>query len=306
MIKSEKALRLKWVIYCRDLQEARAAGHLSVAPIPEDLKNLRCNAKTRAGTPCQMKVLHASGRCKLHGGLSTGPRTEAGKEKARQNGKLGGRGRRAKPNPMNSSSEHVGYTEPSRPLVAELQPALKPNPMDQLKMSRFRQGLGAENQHLSAHQIGETRLRLAAERCAPPALPIAAQMAPNSSMLKPNPMNPSKLVRFRRGLGAQSRQHSSDEHGEGVSQVAVQGDVPAAPKLSAHDPTSFELQWRPVVSKSDYRELTVAERQARWHAFCAERGIQFPMTAKVPSTESAKQAGGGPVPRSEARRRSAI
>lgn len=296
MIKSEKTLRLKWVIYCRNLQEARAAGHLSVAPIPEDLKNLRCSAKTRAGTPCQMKVLHASGRCKLHGGLSTGPKTEAGKEKARQNGKLGGRGRRGKPNPVNSSSEHVRYTEPNRPLVAELQPALEPNPMDQLEMLRFRQGLGAENQHQSAVQIGETGLPLAVERRAHPSSPIAAQKAPNPSVLKPNPMNLAKLVRFRRGLGAQSRQHSSDEHGEGVFQVAAQGNVPAAPKLSAHEPSSFDLQRQRVLSKSAYRELTVAERQARWHAFCAERGIQFPITSNVSSTESAKQVGGVTCP----------
>jgi len=33
----------------------------------------RCGAKTRKGTPCQAQAL-ANGRCKHHGGLSTGPR----------------------------------------------------------------------------------------------------------------------------------------------------------------------------------------------------------------------------------------
>lgn len=33
----------------------------------------RCGAKTRKGTPCQAQAL-ANGRCKYHGGLSTGPR----------------------------------------------------------------------------------------------------------------------------------------------------------------------------------------------------------------------------------------
>ena len=33
----------------------------------------RCGAKTRKGTPCKAQSL-ANGRCKYHGGLSTGPR----------------------------------------------------------------------------------------------------------------------------------------------------------------------------------------------------------------------------------------
>lgn len=49
-----------------------------------------CNAKTRKGSPCQASPVWnkstdkaRNGRCKLHGGLSTGPRTEAGKEAIR-------------------------------------------------------------------------------------------------------------------------------------------------------------------------------------------------------------------------------
>lgn len=33
-----------------------------------------CGAKTRKGTPCQCKQLFRGGRCKFHGGLSTGPK----------------------------------------------------------------------------------------------------------------------------------------------------------------------------------------------------------------------------------------
>jgi hypothetical protein len=50
-----------------------------------------CGAKTRAGTPCKQKTVYWNGRCKLHGGLSTGPTTAAGKEQARVNGRKGGR-----------------------------------------------------------------------------------------------------------------------------------------------------------------------------------------------------------------------
>lgn len=44
----------------------------------------RCEARTRRGTPCQCKAL-ANGRCKYHGGKSTGPRTTAGKAKSAVN-----------------------------------------------------------------------------------------------------------------------------------------------------------------------------------------------------------------------------
>lgn len=42
----------------------------------------RCGAHTRAGGPCRQPAL-ANGRCRLHGGTSTGPRTEAGKAATR-------------------------------------------------------------------------------------------------------------------------------------------------------------------------------------------------------------------------------
>ena len=43
-----------------------------------------CNAKTRSGRPCRaLKLAH--GRCKWHGGLSTGPRTAEGKARCTMN-----------------------------------------------------------------------------------------------------------------------------------------------------------------------------------------------------------------------------
>ena len=38
----------------------------------------RCGAHTRAGGPCRQPAM-PNGRCRLHGGLSTGPRTCAGR-----------------------------------------------------------------------------------------------------------------------------------------------------------------------------------------------------------------------------------
>lgn len=56
-------------------------------PMPTDLIGLRCGAKTRAGTPCKLLPVRRNGRCRFHGGLSTGPITDAGKRKVSQNAK---------------------------------------------------------------------------------------------------------------------------------------------------------------------------------------------------------------------------
>lgn len=55
-------------------------------PFPDELRELTCGAKTKAGTLCKRKDLYNSGRCKLHGGLSTGPKSAEGKRKSALNG----------------------------------------------------------------------------------------------------------------------------------------------------------------------------------------------------------------------------
>lgn len=44
-----------------------------------------CNARTRRGTTCQCKPLKFGGRCKFHGGASTGPKTPEGRQQAAKN-----------------------------------------------------------------------------------------------------------------------------------------------------------------------------------------------------------------------------
>ena len=39
----------------------------------------RCLAKTRGGSLCQKAAIAGKGRCRLHGGASTGPRTVEGR-----------------------------------------------------------------------------------------------------------------------------------------------------------------------------------------------------------------------------------
>lgn len=54
--------------------------------IPEWIDR-KCGAKTRRGTACKRRDLGVGGRCRLHGGLSTGPRTRAGKKRSAMNAK---------------------------------------------------------------------------------------------------------------------------------------------------------------------------------------------------------------------------
>ncbi len=56
---------------------------LRSAPLPKREK-ATCGARTRKGTPCRRRPL-SNGRCKLHGGLSTGPRTRRGRARALAN-----------------------------------------------------------------------------------------------------------------------------------------------------------------------------------------------------------------------------
>lgn len=53
-------------------------------PIP---LNDVCGARTRRGTLCQSRELYRSGRCKHHGGMSTGPNSAAGKARVAMNGR---------------------------------------------------------------------------------------------------------------------------------------------------------------------------------------------------------------------------
>ena len=41
-----------------------------------------CGAKARTGKPCKAPGIGRGGRCKRHGGMSTGPKTQDGKERS--------------------------------------------------------------------------------------------------------------------------------------------------------------------------------------------------------------------------------
>jgi hypothetical protein len=68
--------------------KAEAEGRYQSA-CPPYLRGLTCGANKRDGQPCRSTTLCANGRCKFHGGRSTGPRTPEGRAKALENLKLG-------------------------------------------------------------------------------------------------------------------------------------------------------------------------------------------------------------------------
>ena len=49
-----------------------------------DWPGQRCGAKTRRGTSCQRPANKKNGRCKLHGGASTGAKTSEGRKRISQ------------------------------------------------------------------------------------------------------------------------------------------------------------------------------------------------------------------------------
>ena len=52
-------------------------------PSGDFLKAPRCEARNRLGRPCQCPAM-PNGRCRLHGGVSTGPRTAEGIQRIRR------------------------------------------------------------------------------------------------------------------------------------------------------------------------------------------------------------------------------
>ena len=68
--------------------EAEAASRY-VPRFPKYLRGLACGALKKNGQRCGMTTLCANGRCKFHGGRSTGPTSPEGRARALENLKLG-------------------------------------------------------------------------------------------------------------------------------------------------------------------------------------------------------------------------
>lgn len=87
MVTSTKARRKLWREHYTAVQLAlQEAGYdATFPPFPEELRGLTCGAKNRKGEPCRKTELYLNGRCKFHGGMSTGPTSDSGKKVALAN-----------------------------------------------------------------------------------------------------------------------------------------------------------------------------------------------------------------------------
>ena len=83
-------LRRLWKKAVREMDEARDGDGTEIHAPHTDWQQfcgLMCGATSkRTGQPCRRKDLFASGRCKFHGGMSTGPSSAAGKARSASNG----------------------------------------------------------------------------------------------------------------------------------------------------------------------------------------------------------------------------
>jgi hypothetical protein len=87
-------------LYDEALQRGDRVGRLqryALPVFPDELRGLPCGARTRRGKPCKRTDLHRNGRCKFHGGMSTGPKTPEGRARSLANLR---QARRAAPNPV--------------------------------------------------------------------------------------------------------------------------------------------------------------------------------------------------------------
>lgn len=80
-----RALFREW--WARASEAEERGGY--VPRYPTYLRGLTCGATKQNGKSCGSTTLCANGRCKFHGGASTGPRSLEGRAKALENLKLG-------------------------------------------------------------------------------------------------------------------------------------------------------------------------------------------------------------------------
>lgn len=73
-----KTLRLEALLVQMGSHKKRTDGNPGVWKASKQAQP-ECGAKTRQGSPCKAKAVAGSERCRLHGGLSTGAKTEAGR-----------------------------------------------------------------------------------------------------------------------------------------------------------------------------------------------------------------------------------
>jgi hypothetical protein len=95
LLKTHHAEFLRVVALREQMEEDFFAKYLNEIPrkllpeypdLPEECRSMTCGGKgRRSGEPCKQRELYLNGRCKWHGGLSTGPKTAEGRTKSLKN-----------------------------------------------------------------------------------------------------------------------------------------------------------------------------------------------------------------------------
>jgi hypothetical protein len=75
-------------VLCHDSHTTAQCWNAEVLAAAERREGLACGALTKARTPCKRRDLYVNGRCKLHGGPSTGPKSPEGAKRSMANLKL--------------------------------------------------------------------------------------------------------------------------------------------------------------------------------------------------------------------------
>jgi len=89
MISGIEARLLRFLLEAEEQEEKLRSGHYQqkrvrgvdhVWKIPKSSRP-KCGARTRNGEPCKAPAVLGMSRCRMHGGLSTGPKTAEGRER---------------------------------------------------------------------------------------------------------------------------------------------------------------------------------------------------------------------------------
>ncbi|NLH99552.1 MAG: hypothetical protein GX446_08660 [Chthonomonadales bacterium] len=71
-------------VHPRRHSPAAEVDHSSGAAHTPERERPRCGARCRDGHPCMARCVPGRSRCRMHGGLSTGPKTPEGRDRIRE------------------------------------------------------------------------------------------------------------------------------------------------------------------------------------------------------------------------------
>ena len=90
LIHSEEIAECRVLFFIDTGQIPPPLGFPDYPEFPPELEGMACGAKAKStGEPCKSTQIHKNGRCKFHGGLSTGPKSAEEKLAALGNLKRG-------------------------------------------------------------------------------------------------------------------------------------------------------------------------------------------------------------------------